>query len=120
MEASKLPLMEAGESSARIRERVLAARAIQAERYRGMSNVHTNSEVKSRDLPEACRFSIKDRERLVRMIERLNLSARAYDKVLRVARTLADLAGVDAVREEDVVGALTYRRLDDENHSFWL
>ena len=114
-----LPLMEPGESSERIRERVMAARAIQAERYRGMKGVYTNADVKSRDLADACRFTTKDKERLVRIIERLKLSARAYDKVLRVARTIADLAGVDAVRDEDVNNALGYRRMDDEENSFW-
>ena len=114
-----LPLMEPGEPSERIRERVMAARAIQAERYRGMKGVYTNADVKSRDLADACRFTTKDKERLVRIIERLKLSARAYDKVLRVARTIADLAGVDAVRDEDVNNALGYRRMDDEENSFW-
>ena len=84
-----------------------------------MPGVHTNAEVRSRDLADACRFTLKDREKLVRTIERLNLSARAYDKVLRVARTLADLAGVEAVRDEDVAGALGYRRMDDEENTFW-
>ena len=114
-----LPLMEPGEPSERIRERVMAARAIQAERYKGMKGVYTNADVKSRDLADACRFTTRDKERLVRIIERLNLSARAYDKVLRVARTIADLAGVDAVRDEDVNNALGYRRMDDEENSFW-
>ncbi len=119
VEPKDLPLMEPGEPSARIRERVMAARAVQAERYKGMPGVHTNADVKSRDLADACRFTARDKERLVRLIERLNLSARAYDKVLRVARTTADLAGAEAVRDEDVNNALGYRRMDDEEHSFW-
>ena len=56
----------------------------------------------------------------MRTIERLNLSARAYDKVLRVARTLADLAGSEGVRDEDLLVALDYRRGDDESNSFWM
>ena len=120
VEARKLPLMESGESSAAIRARVVAARAVQAERYRGMPGVHTNADVRSRDLADVCRFTMKDREELVHMIERLNLSARAYDKVLRVARTLADLAGAEAVRREDVLAAIGYRRLDNEEDSYWM
>lgn len=118
--AKELPMMEPGESSAVIRQRVLAARAIQAERYKDMPGVHTNAEVKSRDLADVCHFTMKDREKLVRTIERLNLSARAYDKVLRVARTIADLSGSEAVRDEDIFGALGYRRMDNDENSFWI
>ena len=120
VEVKKLPLMDPGEPSAAIRERIQAARALQERRYRGLNGVHTNADVKSRDLAEVCHFTAKDRENLVRMIERLNLSARAYDKVLRVARTIADLAGSEAVRDEDLMGALGYRRMDNEENSFWL
>ena len=120
VDARQLPLMEPGESSAAIRERVVRARAVQAERYRGMPGVRTNAQVKSRYLADVCHFTAKDREKLVRMIERLNFSARAYDKVLRVARTLADLAGSEAVRDEDILAALDYRRGDDEANSFWM
>lgn len=119
IDVKRLPTMAHGESSASIRERVMAARAIQEERYRGMPNVHTNADVKSRDLADACKFTAKDQDRLVRIIERLNLSARAYDKVLRVARTLADLAGSDDVSEDNLMGALNYRKLDEEENSYW-
>ena len=120
VDVRKLPLMEPGESSAEIRARVLKARAIQAERYRDMPGVHTNADVKSRDLARACGFTEKDREKLVRLIERLKLSARAYDKVLRVARTLADLRGSEGVGDMDITGSLAYRRMDDESkESFW-
>ena len=115
----ELPKLETGEPSAEIRKRVLRARAIQAERYRDMPGVHTNADVKSRDLARVCLFTDRQKDDLVRLIERLNLSARAYDKVLRVARTLADLAESEAVRHEDVIEALAYRRMDDEEHSFW-
>ena len=120
VEAKDLPLMECGESSATIRERVVRARAVQAERYRDMDGVFTNADVKSRDLNDVCRFSQSDRQKLVRMIERLNLSARAYDKVLRVARTLADLAESKDVRDDDLNNALLYRRMDNDENSLWL
>lgn len=119
VEPKELPLLPKGESSEKIRSRVLAARKIQAERYKAMPGIYTNADVKSRDLAEACHFSTQDKERLVRTIERLNLSARAYDKVLRVARTLADLAESEVVRECDICEALTFRCMDDEEKSFW-
>lgn len=112
--------MQPGESSAAIRARVLKARAIQEERYRDLPGVHTNADVKSRDLARACQLSDHDRNCLVRLIERSNLSARAYDKVLRVARTLADLDGSEAVLEEHLCGAVRFRRLDNEESQFWI
>ena len=60
------------------------------------------------------------RDMLARLTERLKLSARAYDKVLRVARTLADLRGAEGVGDMDIAGSLAYRRMDDESkESFW-
>lgn len=120
VDVKKLPTMKSGESSAKIRDRVLSARLLQAERYRQMPGVLTNADVKSRDLPDVCKFSSAQRDELIRIIERLRLSARAYDKVLRVARTVADLRGADAVGHDDVMEALAYRRIDDEEHSYWV
>ena len=116
----ELPRMDPGEPSAEIRKRVLRARAIQAERYRGMPGVHTNADAKSRDLVRICHLSERERDDFIRLIERLNLSARAYDKVLRVARTLADLKGTEGVSFDDLSGAVTFRRLDEEESSFWV
>ena len=118
--ARQLPLMAPGEPSAAIRERIVRARAVQEARYRGLAAVHTNADVGSRYLCDACRFSTADKERLVRLIERLGLSARAYDKVLRVARTMADLDGSESVRESDILGALSYRKMDEQDSAFWV
>ena len=118
--ARQLPLMAPGEPSSAIRERIVRARAVQEARYRGLAAVHTNADVGSRYLCDACRFSTADKERLVRLIERLGLSARAYDKVLRVARTMADLDGSESVRENDILGALSYRKMDEQDSAFWV
>ena len=120
VEVRRLPIMDSGEPSAAIRARVLRAREIQATRYSGMDGVRTNSEVRSRDLADVCRLSSCDREKLVRLIERLGMSARAYDKVLRVARTIADLAESESVRDEDLLCAISYRKMDERDASFWL
>lgn len=120
VEAKRLPMMAGGESSAAIRARVMAAREIQRRRYAGLAGALTNATVPSRLLSEACCFTVKDQERLVRTIERLNLSARAYDKVLRVARTLADLAGEACVGDVHLMGALNYRKLDEAENTFWV
>ncbi len=107
------------EPSAVIRERVVRARQIQQERYRDMPGVLTNADVRSRDLPAVCKMGTAAQAEVRRVIERLNLSARAYDRILRVARTVADLEGVDAVEERHVLAAAAYRQLDGEEHTFW-
>ena len=85
-----------------------------------MPGVHTNADVRSRDLARVCCLTDSERDYIVSLIERLHLSARAYDKVLRVARTLADLDGREAVGREDVYNAVSYRRLDAEESRFWV
>ena len=118
--ARELHTLKRGEPSAAIRRRVLAAREIQKQRYRDMPDVITNSDVKSRDLKDVCRLSASGNEEVQRTIDALKLSARAYDRILRVARTIADLAGRDQVERSDVFEAASYRRLDQTGDSFWL
>ena len=115
----ELMTARAGRTSAEIRAEVLRARQIQAERYRDMPGVVTNADVKSRDLAAVCQMDWTAQENLRRMIERLNLSARAYDRILRVSRTIADLRGGERVEEMDVMEAAGYRQLDEEGHNFW-
>ena len=117
----ELESLERGEPSAAIRERVVRARAIQRERYRGVPGVFTNADAKSRDLRDVCKLTERALAEIRRTISRMNLSARAYDRVLRVARTAADLAGLDAVGEEQVLEACSWRQLDQEGGrgSFW-
>lgn len=113
-----LERLSAGEPSAAIRERVIAAREIQSARYRGQRGVTTNAEAKSRDLKDICRLSSAAAERLHEAVERLRFSARAYDRVLRVARTCADLSGREGVELEDIMQAAAYRQLDSGRDSF--
>ena len=120
VDVKELPRMAPGESSAVMRERILAARAIQTERYKDMPGIHTNADVKGRYLPEVCGFTEAHIDKLVRMIERLDLSARSYDKVLRVARTCADLRGSPSVEDCDVMNAISYRKIDSAEKTFWV
>jgi magnesium chelatase family protein len=101
----------AGEPSAVIRARVLAARARQAARFEGTAT-HVNARMSGRQTRRFCPLP-PDAARLLGLaVTRLGLSARAYDRLLRVARTIADLAGADAIAAEHVAEAIQYRTLD--------
>lgn len=120
VDVSKLPVTAKGASSAELRKRVMVAREIQKRRYSSMIGVRTNSEVKSRDMVDVCKLTSSMCGDLMRMIEKLNLSARAYDKILRVARTIADLEESDAVLSRHLMSAAMYRKLDSRSeNSFW-
>ena len=100
-----------GESSANIRERVNKARAIQKERYKGLS-VFCNAHLASKNLEQFCRIDKEATELLKLAILELGLSARGYDKVLKIARTIADLAGAETISAEHISEAINYRSLD--------
>ncbi|HIW64987.1 MAG TPA: YifB family Mg chelatase-like AAA ATPase [Candidatus Alistipes intestinipullorum] len=102
----------AGESSAAIRERVIRAREIQEERFREAAGIHTNAMMNSALLRECCRLDAASSALLERAMERLSLSARAYDRILKVARTIADLAGRERIAASDIAEAINYRSLD--------
>lgn len=106
----------AEERSATIRERVEAARARQRERYRSLPGVEVNARVPGRWLDMHGGLEPSARERLATAAERLALSARAYHRVLRVARTVADLDGREVVDERAVMEALRYRPAEREAH----
>lgn len=101
-----------GEPSAVIRNRVIRAREVQAERFRGVEGVHTNSMMGSSLLREWCRLDAASAMLLERAMERLSLSARAYDRILKVARTIADLSGRGEIAAADIAEAIGYRSLD--------
>ncbi len=102
------------ESSAAIRERVVRAREVQARRFRQIEGVHTNAMMNSKMLREYCRLEPTSAQLLERAMERLSLSARAYDRILKVARTIADLAGEEQISAAHIAEAINYRSLDRE------
>ena len=103
-----------GESSETIRNRVIAAREIQAVRYANSEGVYANAQMSSKQLTEICVIDNIGATLLKRAMERLNLSARAYDRILKVSRTIADLAGSENIRPEHLAEAIHYRSLDRE------
>ncbi len=103
-----------GEDSATIRERVIKARELQAARYNGENGVYANAQMSSKQLREICRISNVGENLLKRAMEKLNLSARAYDRILKVSRTIADLAGSADIQPEHLAEAIHYRSLDRE------
>lgn len=103
---------EPGEPSAVIRGRVVRARRVQEERFRGAEGVHTNAMMNTKMLREYCRLDAASGALLERAMERLNLSARAYDRILKVARTIADLDGKPNIEPAHVAEAINYRSLD--------
>ena len=110
----ELSSKEEGERSAVVRERVMRARAIQAERFRG-TGIYTNTMMSSSMLRRFCPLSEPVRRLLDAAMERLQLSARAYDRIIKVARTIADLAGAADIEPSHISEAITYRSLDRES-----
>jgi magnesium chelatase family protein len=103
-----------GETSAQVRERVMKARAIQSKRYEEKLGVYCNAQMGSKLLKEVCVISGVGANLLKTAMERLNLSARAYDRILKVSRTIADLADSEDIRPEHLAEAIQYRSLDRE------
>ncbi|MBM6992326.1 MAG: YifB family Mg chelatase-like AAA ATPase [Prevotella sp.] len=101
-----------GEPSAQIRERVIAARAIQTERFKEYKDVHCNAQMTERMIHRYAEPDEAGLELLRVAMERLSLSARAYSRILKVARTIADLAGSDRVLSPHLAEAIGYRNLD--------
>lgn len=103
---------EPAESSATIRQRVIAARRIQEERFRNEKGIYCNAQMNSRLLRKYAWPDAEGLARLKEQMERLNMSARAFDRILRVARTIADLDGSPAVLSRHIAEAIGYRSLD--------
>jgi magnesium chelatase family protein len=97
--------------SGSIRSRVVAAKAIQTERFKKNPNA-TNSAMGSRQVRQHCQLTAESTSYLERAMEEMNFSARAHDRILKVARTLTDLSGSTDIRPNDILEAIQYRSLD--------
>jgi len=103
------------ESSHIIRDRVIKARKIQEQRFTGIHGIHCNAQIPSKKLNAICAIAEEGHILLKNAMERINLSARAYNRILKVARTIADLDGSSSIRTEHLAEAIQYRSLDRES-----
>jgi len=102
------------EKSEHIRERVIKAREIQTARFETQKEVYCNAQMSSKAVREICRINEPSQLLLKKAMEKLGLSARAYDRILKVSRTIADLAGSEEIQMEHLAEAIHYRSLDRE------
>jgi magnesium chelatase family protein len=108
----ELSNVQPGESSAQIRERVVAARRMQHARFAGRPKITCNARMGARELKSFCDLDEPTRELLKHAMADYNLSARAYDRIVKVARTIADLAGAEKIAADHIGEAIQYRTLD--------
>lgn len=113
----KLSEERRGETSISIRERVTHARELQVERFKSFENVHYNAQMGPRQIREFCKLDEASKQLLKAAMERLNLSARAYDRILKVSRSIADLDKSENIKGDHLSEAIQYRSLDREG---WL
>lgn len=112
---NELTEVKQGEKSEAIRDRVIQAREIQRERYKDLKDVHNNAQMSSKLIKEFCQINQVGHNLLKTAMEKLNLSARAYDRILKVSRTIADLANSEEIKIEHLAEAIHFRSLDREN-----
>jgi len=101
-----------GEPSENVRDRVLKARLIQAERFKGIPGIFKNADMRSKDLRKFCQLDVASQEILKMAMTKLNFSARGYDRIQKLARTIADLSGCENIKPEHISEAIQYRSLD--------
>jgi len=111
----KLSDKRTGECSAAIRERVTAARFIQEARFTESPDVHCNAQMSSSQIRKYCYINPAGQQLLKNAMEKLGLSARAYDRILKVSRTIADLDKSTDIRNEHLAEAIQYRSLDRDS-----
>lgn len=103
------------ERSALIRERVIAARTIQELRFQGKADLYCNAQMSPKMVRKICNINAEGQELIKKAMEKLGLSARAYDRILKVARTIADLAACQDIEPEHLAEAIHYRSLDRDS-----
>ena len=111
----KLSELDSTEDSKNIRERVIQARQVQSERYKGMDGVFCNAQMTSRQIREFVQLDQESNTLLKNAMEKLGLSARAYDRISKVSRTIADMEGSSQVKSQHISEAIQYRSLDRES-----
>ena len=111
---NELSSTQAFEKSSSIRARVIRAREVQTERYKDSEGVYANAQMSSRQLKEICTIDAACRQLIKAAMKKLNLSARAYDRILKVSRTIADLCNSEEIKPEHLAEAIQYRSLDRE------
>lgn len=111
---SELSSVKTQECSAAIRDRVIKAREFQAKRFKDDEAIYCNAQMSSKMLKKICVISSAGQNLLKSAMQKLNLSARAYDRILKVSRTIADLAGTEEIMTEHLAEAIQYRSLDRE------
>jgi len=103
------------ESSEVIRQRVVIAREIQAQRFASNPGIYCNAQMNSRMMRKYCVLDNETEQLLKNAMQKLKLSARAYDRILKVSRTAADLSGCEKINSEHIAEAIGFRSLDREN-----
>lgn len=111
---SELSSDRASEKSELIRERVIKAREVQVERFGNRPDLHANAQMSPQMVRDLCKIDVAGQTLLKRAMEKLGLSARAYDRILKVSRTIADLAGSEDIKLEHLAEAIHFRSLDRE------
>jgi len=104
-----------GENSETVRKRVIAAREIQEKRFEKFKEIHSNAQMTSKMMRDYCQIDQAGSALLKNAMERLGLSARAYDRILKVSRTIADLADTENIKTEHLAEAIQYRSLDRDS-----
>jgi len=112
VEYRELTSLESGEPSSAIRERVMTARRVQEDRFSADGQLHNNAGMGTKQIQKHCTLEADAQDLLKMAITELNFSARAYDRIIKVSRTIADLAGVDTIGAQHISEAIQYRSLD--------